>query len=98
HREYLRRMRTTASLRISLSHGQDLWGLMVCHHMAPRFAGPDVRAAADMIGQVVSLLLVTLGEAEAYAHQLERHDTLRTLVDCLSAPLPLSKALAKAEK
>ena len=97
-RQYMRRMRATASLRISLSHGQDLWGLLVCQHMAPRVASPDVWAAADMIGQVVSLLLVTLGEAEAYAHRLERNDTLRALVDGLSGPLPLSQALAKAEK
>jgi light-regulated signal transduction histidine kinase (bacteriophytochrome)/CheY-like chemotaxis protein len=98
HLEYMRNMKTAASLRISLTHGEHLWGLLVCHNSAPWLAGPEVRAAADMIGQVVSLVLGSLGEAEVYAQRLERNDTLRTLVEWLASPLSLPKALAKAEK
>jgi light-regulated signal transduction histidine kinase (bacteriophytochrome) len=79
HREYMRNMNTAASLTIGLPRRQrpegketgphdrdasDLWGMLVCHHATPRISGPAVRAVAGMIGQVVSLLLSSLGEAE----------------------------------
>jgi light-regulated signal transduction histidine kinase (bacteriophytochrome) len=58
HLEYMRNMKTMASLRISLVRGEDLWGVLLCHHAAARVADPDLMAAADIVGQVVSLLLV----------------------------------------
>jgi diguanylate cyclase (GGDEF)-like protein len=74
----------------------DLWGMFVCHHATPRIAGPDVRAVAGMIGQVVSLLLASLGEAEVYAEKLARNATLRGLVARLADSAPLPEILAGA--
>jgi diguanylate cyclase (GGDEF)-like protein len=97
HREYMRNMKTAASLTVGLSHGETLWGMLVCHHATARIAGPELRAAADMIGQVVSLLLGSLGEAEVYAQQIERAGVLRALISRLAVPMPLPEALAAAE-
>ena len=97
HRAYMRNMNTAASLTIGLAHGPDLWGMLVCHHRTRRVAGPELRAVADMIGQVVSLLLGSLGEAEFHAQRHQRLATLRALVDLLAAPVPLPEALAAAE-
>jgi diguanylate cyclase (GGDEF)-like protein len=102
HREYMRNMKTAASLTIGLAHGsvpdrQELWGMLVCHHSRPLIAGPELRAVAGMIGQVVSLLLASLGEAEVYAQRLRRNTTLRNLVERLAAPLPLPQAFMAAE-
>jgi light-regulated signal transduction histidine kinase (bacteriophytochrome) len=65
-------MKTAASLTIGLSHERELWGMLVCHHATPRVVGPELRAVAAMIGQVVSLMLGSLGEAERFAQQLQR--------------------------
>jgi len=97
HLEYMRNMKTAASLTIGLARGNDLWGMLVCHHATPRIAGPELRAVADMIGQMVSLLLGSLADAENYAQQLEHVATLRALIDRLAAPMPLAEALATAE-
>jgi diguanylate cyclase (GGDEF)-like protein len=97
HREYMRNMKTAASLTVGLAQGQNLWGMLVCHHMTPLVAAPDLRAIADLIGQVVSLLLSSLGGAEVYAQQLDRQAALRVLVDRLAVPSPLCEALAAAE-
>jgi diguanylate cyclase (GGDEF)-like protein/PAS domain S-box-containing protein len=97
HCEYMRNMNTAASLTIGLSVGPDLWGMLVCHHAKPRGAGFELRAAADLIGQVVSLLLVSTGEAELLAQRLHRNTTLRALADRLAAPGPLPEAFAPAE-
>jgi diguanylate cyclase (GGDEF)-like protein len=102
HREYMRNMKTAASLTIGLSQesapeGRKLWGMLVCHNGRPLVAGPELRSVADMIGQVVSLLLGSLGEAEAYAQRLKSQATLRALVDRLAEPVPLAKVFAAAE-
>jgi diguanylate cyclase (GGDEF)-like protein/PAS domain S-box-containing protein len=97
HCEYMRNMNTAASLTVGLSYGPDLWGMLVCHDTKPRRAGVELRAAAEMIGQVVSLLLVSTGEAELLAQRLERNAILRALADRLAAPVPLPEALTAAE-
>jgi two-component system, chemotaxis family, sensor kinase Cph1 len=97
HCEYMRNMNTAASLTIGLAHGQDLWGMLVCHHTTVRVAGPELRAVADMLGQVVSLQLGSLGEAEDLAARFERVSTLRALAERLAAPVPLMDAFAAAE-
>jgi diguanylate cyclase (GGDEF)-like protein len=96
HREFMRNMKTAASLTVGLAHGQDLWGMLVCHHATPRIAGPELRAIADMIGRVASLLLAPLGEAQVYAERLERNATLRTLVGRLAGTVPMREAFAAA--
>jgi len=97
HREYMRNMGTAASLTVGLAHGGELWGMLVCHHQAPRVAGPDMRAAAGIIGHVVSMLLGSVGEAEAVADRHRLGGVLRALAATLAAPVPLPEAVAMAE-
>ncbi|MFL5282275.1 MAG: EAL domain-containing protein [Rhodopila sp.] len=97
HREYMRNMNTAASLTIALAHGSHLWGMLVCHHTTPRIAGPELRAIADVIGQVVSLLIDSLGEAEVYVQRFKRSSTLRALANRLEGSVPLRQSLVAAE-
>ncbi|WP_428376442.1 response regulator [Lichenicoccus sp.] len=97
HREFMRNMGTAASLTVALTYGPDLWGLIICHHSSPHIAGPELRAVVDMVGQVVSLLLGSLHDAEIFASRTNRQSTLRAILDQLAAPVPLGDALAKAQ-
>jgi diguanylate cyclase (GGDEF)-like protein/PAS domain S-box-containing protein len=98
HCEYMRNMGTAASLTVGLGRGQQLWGMLVCHHETPRLAGPSLRAAAGTIGQVVSLMLASLNEAEVLAQRLERTEILRRVVDRLSQRVPLLEAFAAGQE
>jgi diguanylate cyclase (GGDEF)-like protein len=98
HREYMRNMKTAASMTIGLVHsstsaGQKLWGMLVCHNTKPIVPGPELRAVADMVGQIVSLLLSSLGDAEIYSQRFERQATLNALVLRLVGSMPLPEAL-----
>lgn len=97
HLEYMRNMNTAASLTIGLAQGNELWGMLVCHHGTVRAAGPALRAAAGTIGQVVSLLLQGIAEAEVLGHRLVRGIELARLVEAMAEPVPLSKSLAAAQ-
>ena len=106
HLEYLRNMNVAACLTVGLGLAPDpggqhqdhrLWGMLVCQHETPREAGQELRAVVDMIGQVMSLLLHSLSEAEVYAQKAAQDATLRAFAARLAAPVPLPEALAAAE-
>ncbi len=60
HCEYLRNMGVGASMSISIIVGGQLWGLIACHHYAPRRLSMTERIAAEMFGQFFSLQLEAL--------------------------------------
>ncbi|MEI4264151.1 bifunctional diguanylate cyclase/phosphodiesterase [Roseovarius sp. D0-M9] len=96
HLEYMRNMRTAASLTIGLADGERLWGMLVCHHSTPKKPDPEQRSAAGTIGQVVSLMLNSLGQAETSRQELSKQDTLSVLVEKLAVPDTLTEAFADA--
>ncbi|MDO9369721.1 MAG: HWE histidine kinase domain-containing protein [Sphingopyxis sp.] len=60
HCEYLRNMGVGASMSISIVVDGTLWGLIACHHYAPRTLSMAERVAAEMFGEFFSLHLNAL--------------------------------------
>lgn len=60
HLEYLRNMGVAASMSISVLVEGRLWGLVACHHYAPRVLPMAQRAAAEMFGSFFAMHLNTL--------------------------------------
>ena len=86
---YLENMGVAMSLTMPLLRGDELWGLIACHHYAgPRVVPQPVRAACEFLAQVASLQLAAAEarEHEAYAARLrEQHDALMAHVANLDA-------------
>lgn len=57
HIEYLKNMGVRASMSISLLYRGELWGLISCHHHAPRFVDYGARQAAKFVSQLLSAAL-----------------------------------------
>ncbi|MEO0739975.1 MAG: ATP-binding protein [Bacteroidota bacterium] len=55
HIQYLKNMGVAASMSISVLDEGRLWGLIACHHYAPRYVPYRLRAASDLLGQVFSM-------------------------------------------
>ncbi len=53
HIEYLSNMGVGASMSVSIVINNSLWGLIACHHMAPRQVPYSVRMACDVIAQIL---------------------------------------------
>ncbi len=62
HLEYLANMGVRASMSVSLTRGDRLWGLLACHHRTPRKVPFAVRSACEILARVVSLELEALEE------------------------------------
>jgi light-regulated signal transduction histidine kinase (bacteriophytochrome) len=65
HLQYLKNMGVTATLVISLVRQGRLWGLIAAHHYSPRNLTGSVRAAAEMLAEVLSTRIAAI---ENYAH------------------------------
>ena len=72
HLEYLRNMGVRATLTVSLMEGDELWGLIACHHDVPRRVSSSTAAVAELFGQIFSLQI----EAKERASELK--DAVRT--------------------
>lgn len=80
HLEYMRNMGTAASMSISLVVDGKLWGLISCHHDAPRALGVPTRVTCDLLGKVLSLQLEAREAHADTARRLElRHQLVRML-------------------
>lgn len=60
HLEYLRNMGVSASMSISVIVDDTLWGLIACHHYAPKVLTMGERVAAEMFGEFFSMHLIAL--------------------------------------
>lgn len=57
HIEYLRNMGVRASMSVSILKEGGLWGLFACHHYGPLHVSFERRTAAELFGQMFSLLM-----------------------------------------
>lgn len=65
HLQYLKNMGVTATLVVSLVHEGRLWGLIAAHHYAPRNLSFAIRAACELLAEVISTRIAAI---ENYAH------------------------------
>jgi diguanylate cyclase (GGDEF)-like protein/PAS domain S-box-containing protein len=102
HLEYMANMGVRASLAISLLQDDApgdgardrLWGMIVCHHMTPRAAAPDLRALCDVVGQVMSVLLQRVAHTQALTARLARHRMIAALREDIDAARDVAAGLS----
>lgn len=83
HVEYLKNMHVRASMSVSIVINGRLWGLIACHHMAPKLVPHAVRLAADVLAQVMASTIHSI-EAREDASLAEQSARVRTaLVESL---------------
>ncbi|MFO1323583.1 MAG: GAF domain-containing protein [Burkholderiales bacterium] len=60
HLQYLQNMGVTATLVVSLVREGKLWGLIACHHYSPKRLPYAMRAACDLVAEVLSTRIAVL--------------------------------------
>ncbi len=86
HVEYLSNMGVGGTLTISLLHEGRLWGLITCHHYAPKYVPLYSRIAAQMQGHFLTSQIQVRQLNEEYKMAAEINASLEQLLD--KAPLP----------
>lgn len=77
HIEYLSNMGVNASMSISIVIDGQLWGLFALHHYEPRHLSMELRSAAELFGQMVSLVI----EGRLYKERRMMEEAARDLHD-----------------
>jgi light-regulated signal transduction histidine kinase (bacteriophytochrome) len=81
HIEYLRNMGIGASMSVSILRDGKLWGLFACHHYGTHLMRFERRTAAELFGQMFSLLMESRErdkESRYERHARTQHDALVT--------------------
>ena len=76
HIQYLKNMGVTATLVVSLVREGRLWGLVACHHYSPLPVRYAVRAASELLGEVIATRIAALenyvqGQVDVLLRRLE---------------------------
>ncbi|WP_020471125.1 ATP-binding protein [Zavarzinella formosa] len=81
HLEYMRNMRTIASMSVSILRDGQLWGLISGHHATPRRIPFTIRRSCDLFAKAFALRLSALERTQ----ELERRVEVRALFSKLLA-------------
>ncbi|WP_120007769.1 HWE histidine kinase domain-containing protein [Teichococcus vastitatis] len=95
HIEYLRNMGVRASMSISVLRRGRLWGLIACHHNEPLRVPFERRTAAELFGQIFSLLLESRERELEQARDAEANRVHQRLMAALGAMRPGSRSLTE---
>ena len=60
HLQYLQNMGVTATLVVSLVREGKLWGLIACHHYSPKRLPYAMRAACDLVAEILATRIAVL--------------------------------------
>lgn len=83
HIEYLKNMGVQASMSVSILRDGKLWGLFACHHYGAHNVPFEKRTAAELFGQMFSLLMESRereGEASYESRARKLHNQLVTVM------------------
>ncbi|GJM29052.1 MAG: histidine kinase [Cyclobacteriaceae bacterium] len=93
HIEYLKNMGVSATLTISLLDGDNLWGLIACHHNSPKFLNYEFRNACKFLSQVFSLGLNTKREDDDTKKSINMQETGHLLFEKMAQSWDVVKGL-----
>lgn len=94
HIEYLQNMGVGASMSVSIIVQGKLWGLFACHHYSARRISYSRRTAAELYGQMFSLLLESQ-ERELAAHfELNARELHNRLMGAIASDSPPFEVLS----
>lgn len=71
HTEYLENMGVRSSMSISILRDRQLWGLIACHHHAPKSLSYETRTNCEFLGQVLSLQIGSKADAEDLDYKMK---------------------------
>jgi chemotaxis family two-component system sensor kinase Cph1 len=93
HLEYMRNMRMSSSMSISLMRGNELWGLISCHNREPKIVPFEVRATCELLSQVLSLQITAREQAARLAYRNQLNAVLTRVMASMSRQQDVFSAL-----
>ncbi len=93
HCEYLRNMGVAGTMSISIIVDGELWGLIACHHNAPKVVPLPLRIGAELFGQYFSLQIAVAERRAEYVAATVARERLDAIIANLDPARPVALAL-----
>ncbi len=84
HIQYLKNMGVGATLVVSLVVGGKLWGLIACHHYAPRFVHYEVRTVCELLAETIATRIAALESFALAQVELSVQRLEQRMIDAIS--------------
>lgn len=81
HLEYLRNMKVSASMSTRILCDGTLWGLIACHHRAPRYLSYQMSSVFELLSQVISARISALTGAGTHDHKTRMQQQLTRVME-----------------
>lgn len=81
HLEYLKNMKVTASMSTRIIRGDQLWGLIACHHRTPKYLSYEMCSVFELLSNVISSRIVSVGDRDAFDFKSNRQKLHAGLVE-----------------
>lgn len=98
HTKYLQNMGVKASMSLAIARGEELWGLIACHHYSVRHVPYPQRAASEFLSRLVSLQVADKEAQDGAGYRNGMRDRLERLTSRLYATPNAQTALAQGEE
>jgi light-regulated signal transduction histidine kinase (bacteriophytochrome) len=95
HLQYLRNMGVQASMSVSLIQDGKLWGLIACHHYAPRHVPYDVRLACESLAQILSWQISSREQSDDHSRRATAAQFMSDILTRAAAEPSLIQGLLK---
>ena len=94
HRTYLSNMdQVRSTVVVPLMGGEQLWGVMSCHHHEPTLVPYCLRQACEFLGRVMSLEISARGDREEYQIRRQKQQIQTQILEALTQTDSLSEGL-----
>lgn len=93
HIEYLKNMGIESSMSTRILSGDNLWGLIACHHRTPHFITFEMRSIFEMISNVVSARVQSIQGTELHRLENELRQNYNQLAEEVYRAAGLEQAL-----
>jgi chemotaxis family two-component system sensor kinase Cph1 len=82
--EYYHNMGVSAALVFSLTHDQQLWGVLSCHHSAEKHVPYEVRAICELLTQMTALEMANKVRQDNFDQQAKIHGLQSQLIAAIT--------------
>ncbi|OOQ59799.1 GAF domain-containing protein [Mucilaginibacter pedocola] len=98
HLEYLKNMNVQASMSIRVIYHEQLWGLIACHHLTPRYLSLELCSVCELLSSVISNKVTAILYKETFEEEAELQRMQTGLAAAVYADNDLVEGLLNPDK
>jgi two-component system, chemotaxis family, sensor kinase Cph1 len=97
HLEYLKNMGVMSSMSVRILNGDNLWGLIACHHRTPKMLSFEIRSVIEMLCNIISARITNIQGGERSLFSMHLKEQYKNIVEEAYRSRNLQKALLNGD-